>query len=564
MGLMNHMLADIWMPSANDLAALGPLWGFVGTLVVILLAALMVGRNWRVTGMIAAAGAVFIAWLAMRGIVSPPANWAGFAPAGAAPMFVADQFSSFFILLVSVFMLLIIAMWWMGQNSGLPEKLTRKGDSVEFFMLLIGSAFGMSMMVSTTNLLMIVLAVEMASLPSYAITAFRKQHRQAAEAGLKYVLFGAVTSAIMIYGASLLYGHYHTLDLAAIGRQIRTEGAPTLLMGVSLFAFMVGVAFKVSAVPFHFWCPDVFEGAAIEVTTWLSVASKAAGLGLMLRIISVLTFTINSSHILNDLASAVAGMAALTCTIGNFSAFRQTNLKRLLAFSSIAHAGYMLMAVAIVWLHNGPTEGVAHPAFSAIVAYITVYLVMNLGAFGVIAMVYWATGSESIEGINGLMRRSPLLAVMMVIFLFSLVGLPPMGGFIAKWYLLVALYEGGWISLIIVAVFNTLISLYYYARIAKAMVFTDDGQPPIRVPMLGQALVTACALAVLYTGTLGAGRLKEFADARSRDLYAVVRSTGAPGSASALSSQVPTDESTMATTEYTQVRGGSHGTIDGE
>ncbi|MBK8267318.1 MAG: NADH-quinone oxidoreductase subunit N [Planctomycetes bacterium] len=517
------ILADMWMPSADDLAAIGPLWGFVGTLVAILVAALAVGRNWRVTGMLAALGAAVTGWMALRTVMSPPTNWAGLSPNNS-PMFVADQFSAFFVLLVSVFMLLVIGMWWMGQNAGLPERLSRKGDSVEFFILLIGSAFGMSMMVSTTNLLMIVLAVEMASLPSYAITAFRKQHAKAAEAGLKYVLFGAVTSAIMIYGASLLYGHYHTLDLAEIGRTIRIEGAPTLLMGVSLFAFMVGVAFKVSAVPFHFWCPDVFEGAAIEVTTWLSVASKAAGLGLMLRIISVLTFKIASPETLNTLATAIAVMAALTCTVGNLSAFRQTNMKRLLAFSSIAHAGYMLMAVAIVWMNNGsPTEGVAHPAFSAIVGYISVYLVMNLGAFLVVAMVYWATGSESIDAMNGLMRRSPLLAVMMVVFLFSLVGLPPMGGFMAKLYLLYALWDATWYSLVIVAVFNTLISLYYYARVARAMVFSDDGQPAIRVPMVGQALATVCALVVLYTGTVGAGTLKAFSDDRAKDLYAVVK-----------------------------------------
>jgi len=524
MMLSEALPSGIWMPSARDLAAIGPLWGFVATIVAILLAALVFGRNWRVTGTIAGLGAAVTAWLAARNLMNPPSNWAGFSP-GSAPMFVADQFSSFFVLLISVFMLLVLAMWWMGQNSGISERLLRKNDAVEFFILFIGSAFGMAMMVSTTNLLMIVLSVEMASLPSYAIVAFRKHHRQAAEAGLKYVLFGAVTSAIMIYGASLLYGHYHTLDLAEIGRVIRGEGAPTLLMGAALFAFLVGVAFKVSAVPFHFWCPDVFEGASIEITTWLSVASKAAGLGLMLRIISVLTFKIASPDILYYLSMAVAVMAALTCTVGNLSAFRQTNMKRLLAYSSIAHAGYMLMAVAIVWLNKGnPTLGAAHPAFSAIVAYISVYLVMNLGAFGVVAMVYWATGSESIDAFNGLMRRSPLLAVMMIVFLFSLVGLPPMGGFMAKWYLIWALWDAGWAWLVIIAVFNTLISLYYYARVAKAMVFLDDGQEPIRTPALGQALVTACALAVLYTGTLGAGRLKTFADNRSRGLYAVVES----------------------------------------
>ena len=266
-------LASMWMPDGHDLAMLGPLWVLVGTIVALLVGALVVGRQWRVAGGIATLGAAFAAILAWSTFRGEPVNWAGFSSAADAPMLVVDQFSSFFIFLISAFLVLITGMWWLGQGADLPDHLTRKQDATEFFVLLVGSAFGMSLMVSTTNLLMIILAVEMASLPSYGIAGFRKKHRLAAEASLKYVLFGAVTSATMIYGASLLYGHYHTLDLATIGTQIARDSAetgPSVLMGVSLFAFMVGVAFKVSAVPFHFWCPDVFEGASIEVTTWLS------------------------------------------------------------------------------------------------------------------------------------------------------------------------------------------------------------------------------------------------------------------------------------------------------
>ena len=521
------IVADFWMPSAADVARLGPLWVLVGTIVALLIGALAVGRNWRVSGAIAAVGAVLTAFLAMRGFSGESANWAGFAPAGDAPMLVVDQFSSFFIFLLSAFLVFVIGMWWLGQNAGLPDRLTRKRDATEFFVLLVGSAFGMALMVSTTNLLMIILAVEMASLPSYGVAGFRKQHRLAAEASLKYVLFGAVTSAIMIYGASLLYGYYHTLDLAVIGDRMNAQVGPTVLMGVALFAFMVGVAFKVSAVPFHLWCPDVFEGASIEVTTWLSVASKAAGLGLMLRIISVITMKLTSPDMLEYVSLAVAVMAALTCTVGNLSAFHQTNLKRLLAFSSIAHAGYMLMAVAIIWRPEvADARGVAHPAFSAVVGYISVYLLMNLGAFGVIAMVYWETGKETIDGLNGLARRSLWLTVVMGVCLFSLVGLPPLGGFIAKWYLLAALWDAKLIGLVLVAVFNTLISLYYYARIAKAMIFTDDGSPVLHPSIPGRVVVGVCSLLILVFGTVGAGRLKSFADDRSRDLYAVVAPDG--------------------------------------
>jgi NADH:ubiquinone oxidoreductase subunit 2 (subunit N) len=218
---------------------------------------------------------------------------------------------------------------------------------------------------------------------------------------------------------------------------------------------------------------------------------------------------------------AIGLMAAITCTVGNLSAFRQDNLKRLLAYSSIAHAGYMLMAVAILWRPLSESDQ-AHPAYAAIGFYLIVYLFMNLGAFGIVAMVYWSTGRETIDTFVGLGRRNPALAVMMVVCLFSLVGLPPFGGFMAKWYLLFALYEGGLVWLVIIAVLNTLISLYYYARIAYAMYFAPDpGEPAIRAPGLGQLMAGVCAAVIILSCTLVAGRLKDFADARATNLHAV-------------------------------------------
>lgn len=524
-------LAKMWMPTGQDMVYIQPLLGFVATIVAILIAALLVGRNWRVTGTIAVLGALGTAVLCLRDFdTREPANWGGLAPAGAAPMLIVDQFSLFFIFLVSLFLAGVTGLWYLGQTANQPETLARKHDAVEFFVLFIGSALGMSLMVSTTNLLMVVLAVEMASLPSYALAGFRKKHRLAAEASLKYVLFGSITSAIMIYGSSLLYGRYQTLDLVQIGSRIAAEtanGLP-LITGVALCAVLVGIAFKVSAVPFHFWCPDVFEGASIEVTTWLSVASKAAGLGLMLRLMAAITATPDAVYALTSSVSlAIAVMAAITCTVGNFAAFKQTNLKRLLAFSSIAHAGYMLMAVAIIWHPATGRADAAHPGFAALAAYLVVYLFMNLGAFGVVAMVYWETGKETIDGMYGLIRRQPVLAITMTICLFSLIGLPPLGGFMAKLWLIAALWDSNLAWLVIVAVANTAISLYYYVRIIRAMMMVDDGQPAVRAPLLGQALTIVCAIAILLTGTLYAGRLKDFADERSRNLYAMSDSNAA-------------------------------------
>ena len=513
----------MWMPTGHDMVYIQPLLGFVATIVAILIAALLVGRNWRVTGTIAVLGSLATATLCIRDF-DTPGSWGGLAPVGAAPMLVVDQFSLFFIFLVSLFLAGVSGLWYLGQSANQPEALARKHDAVEFFVLFVGSALGMSLMVSTTNLLMVVLSVEMASLPSYALAGFRKKHRLAAEASLKYVLFGSITSAIMIYGSSLLYGRYQTLDLVQIGSRIAAEsaGGLPLITGVALCAVLVGIAFKVSAVPFHFWCPDVFEGASIEVTTWLSVASKAAGLGLMLRLMSAMAATPDAVYPLtNSVSLAIAIMAAITCTVGNFAAFKQTNLKRLLAFSSIAHAGYMLMAVAIIWHPGEGRADVAHPGFAALAAYLVVYLFMNLGAFGVIAMVYWETGRETIDALHGLIRRQPVLAIVMTICLFSLIGLPPLGGFMAKLWLIAALWDSPLKWLVVVAVANTAISLYYYVRIIRAMMMVDDGQRPVRAPLLGQALVAVCAIAILLTGTFYAGQLKEFADQRSRNLYAM-------------------------------------------
>jgi NADH-quinone oxidoreductase subunit N len=516
---------SFWLPSLEAMAYIAPLLGLVGTIVAILLAALVVGRNAQVAAFITILGAAVTAVLCFRTTPNLAlGGWAGFAPEGGAPMLIIDNFAILLITLVCFFLACVVGLWTIGAGSGGREGAAHLRDAPEFFTLLVGSAFGMALMVSTTNLLMIILAIEMASLPSYAIVGFRKRNRLASEASLKYVLFGAVTTSLMIYGVSLLYGFYGTLDLVSIGRMIAgdlgTEQVvgTNLLMAVAFIGLVAGVGFKISAVPFHFWCPDVFEGATIEVTTWLSVASKAAGLGLLLRVVATLTEPLGEPLILAQMSFGLAVFAAVTCTVGNLAAFRQDNIKRLLAYSSIAHAGYMLMAAAILWQPAATTDAV-HPAFSALIAYIIVYLFMNLGAFGCAAMVFWATGRETLDAFHGLGRRSPLLAVSMVICLFSLVGLPPLGGFIAKFYLLWSLYDGGLVWLVIVAVINTLISLYYYARVAYAMYFVDDGQPVLAAPLFGRAVLAVVAVVLILTGAPLAGGLKARADQFASHLY---------------------------------------------
>ncbi len=533
----------LWLPSGTDMKLVAPELALVATIALVLIVPLVVRRNSYTTAGIVLAGAVGTTLLAYF-VTLPAVRFGGVAAVApdSAPMLVVDNFSVFFKLFLMLFVVLVTGLWLLGSAE-------REKDAPEFFVLLLGSALGMGLMVSTLNLLMMVIAMELASLPSYAIAAFNKRSKVGAEAALKYVIFGAVTAATMLYGISLLYGYYGTLDLTRIATLMYTQETDLLVgvVGVGLFAMLVGVGFKISAVPFHFWCPDVFEGAKIEVTTWLSVASKAAGICLLLRIIHAFThpvgveLSVNGPEdlpVLSGLAWGIGIVAVLTCTIGNLAAYHQTSVKRLLAYSSIAHAGYMLMAGAVL-LSVDP--GTANIAVSAVVAYVLIYLFMNLGAFGTVALVHWQTGSEKFDAFTNLGRRAPWLAVPMAICLFSLIGMPPLGGFIVKFWLLKALFEAGstmtllaskslLYGLVIVAVLNTLLSLFYYLRIVREMFLVDDDRPPLEIPWPGVAMVNVCAVVLVLTGTLFVDPLRRNADSYAMYLYtpSVVQTAEAP------------------------------------
>jgi NADH-quinone oxidoreductase subunit N len=347
-----------------------------------------------------------------------------------------------------------VVLLWIGHSG----RTLREGDAPEFFTLLLGSTLGMCLMTSTTNLLMVFMAIAIASLPSYLLSGFAKGSRQAAEASLKYVLFGAVTGAMMIYGISFLYGIYGTLQVADLMGKAPVAGASAAL-SLALIGLLIGIGFKISAVPFHFWCPDVFEGATIEVTTFLSVASKGAALILLLRIVQ----GIGGVH-----AGMIVGvLGVLTATVGNTAAFAQTNIKRLLAYSSIAQAGYMMCLVSAAG-DAGETAG--GPVTQALLLYLIIYAVMNLGAFSVAAVVIRQSG-EQLENFAGLGRTSPLLAGAFFCCLISLIGLPPFAGFGAKVNILWVLAHGGGFGLFLVAaiVLNTALSAFYYFRVIRVM-----------------------------------------------------------------------------------------------
>lgn len=421
-------------------------------------------------------------------------------------LLVHDSFAWFFRLFALVSTGIVIAM-----VPGYDEIPTARVG--EFYALMLTITLGLLLLPASVDLLMIVLSLELISLISYVLTGYRKGVRQSAEGALKYVIYGGVATGTMLYGFSLLYGLSGGTTLTAIHDGLSTAvdqvylqsaiGDPTaikLTLAVAVVFVLVGFGYKIAAVPFHLWTPDAYEGAPTPFTAFLSVGPKAAGLALMIRFffgifteydpsawadgVIVLTSDLPWPYILGILSIA-------TMTVGNLTALTQTNIKRMLAFSSIAHAGYMLMGLAAV-----STAGL-----QAVLIYTIVYLFMNLGAFTIVTAVTQKLGSEDIEEFRGLARRggrAGFYAVAMAIFLFSLTGLPPFAGFIGKFYLFYAvILQGGsfmWV-LVIIGGLNGAVSLYYYARVVKLM-FLDEPYDTSEVPLGGTAFGLSLAMVI--------------------------------------------------------------------
>lgn len=374
----------------------------------------------------------------------------------------------------------------------------------EYLVLLLCITLGMMLLGAAQHLLMVYLALELVSIPSYVLAGFRRGDRESSEAALKYVVYGGVASGLMLYGFSLIYGLTGSLELRdvataldAIGSWDPSSRALLVLAGALSFA---GFAYKMAAVPFHMWCPDVYQGAPTPFVAFLSVAPKAAGTAALIRFI-VVGFGVNGvseTAITHQLPwGVVLGLVAVcTITLGTLVAIPQDNLKRLLAYSSIAHAGYVMMGVAVA----------SEPAMRAVMFYLAVYFVMNFGAFFVVMVVRDATGQEAIGAYRGLGGTSPVLAVGLAILLFSLTGLPPFAGFIGKFYLLAALLETKsalFYGVALVAVLNSAVSLYFYARVVKAMFLEQPEHSDQPVPKLGPANATLLAAFVAPTVVLG-------------------------------------------------------------
>lgn len=508
---MDRIPSDIILPTWAQLRLLLPEIALILGMCAVILAPMLARRN-RFAAAWAAAATLVLALVAVVASMIQPVEQAWLLDGSVLHgMLTIDPFSQFFKLLLVVFALLVLGQWL-----ALGRDRIRQGDLPDFLCLLLGGATGMALMASSSNLLMMFIAIETASLPSYALAGFRKWSADGAEGGLKYVLFGAASSAIGVYGLSLVYGAAGSLAFADVGQAVAADVNPA--MAVGLVAMFAGLAFKLSAAPMHFWCPDVFQAAPFEITTFLSVASKGAAVILLARLLHAIglhapALTATTDQLLAPAAGAmgIGLLGAVTATVGNVAAMRQTHLRRLLAYSSIAHAGYMIMAAASFPLLDAHA---AQPVAQAILFYLTVYLFMNTGAFTVAAVIARRYGSEQLDDMAGLLRASPLLVVLMAVFLLSLFGMPGLGGFWGKVYLALGMLEpGGTLGYVLVAVLlvNTVLSLYVYLRPLYPMVFLPAANAmaaTFRPTALALSLLLICAAGLLWTGLeLGAGRM---------------------------------------------------------
>ncbi len=375
----------------------------------------------------------------------------------------------------------------------------------EFYFLLLASTLGLTVMVSARDLITIFVALELISVPTFILAAFRKHDRISNEAGVKYYIIGVLSSALMLYGMSLIFGFAGSTRLSEISEFVSTEGTKPLLT-IAIFLTLVGFAFKVSAVPFHFWAPDTYEGAPTPVTAFLSVASKAGGFVALLNIIFFGFYGTRGAGA--DLWwPLVWFLAAASMTLGNLGALRQTNIVRMLAYSSIAQGGFMLVPFAAAGIAAAHGDlSVADNAFGAVIVYLLVYGAMNLGAFAVVIAVARRTRSAEISTYDGLFQTSPGLAVMMTIFLASLAGVPPLAGWFAKFVMFSSALQvgNGWATVLaIIAAVNSVIAFFYYANVIRAMWFHDpatEDRSVIRVPA---ALGGAIAITVAVTVVIG-------------------------------------------------------------
>ena len=458
-----------------DWHALAPQLIIVATLLIVLVADMfMPARDaWR-TSTIAAVG-LLVALIPIATLAHDGHERIMFGGA-----YVVDNYAlalqAFFIL--SAYVVILLSVDYIAEGD------YYKG---EFYFLILVSTFGLVVMASARDLITLFVALETISVPTFILAAYRKHDRVSNEAGVKYYLIGVLSSALMLYGMSLIFGATGSTLLSVISTKVG-DASNEPLLAVAIFLSLIGFAFKVSAVPFHWWAPDTYEGAPTPVTAYLSVASKAGGFVALINLVYFGFYGVNGNA-----ASAwwpwVWVLAAASMTLGNLGALRQTNMVRLLAYSSIAQGGFMLVPFAAAGIAGAEGKpGVAATSMSAVVIYLLIYGAMNLGAFAVVIAVARRTGTADINSYAGLFLTTPVLALMMTAFMASLAGIPPLAGWFAKFVMFRSIIEAGtgWgVTLAIIAAVNSVIAFFYYFRVITQMWFrpvaTED-RSPIRIP----------------------------------------------------------------------------------
>ncbi len=400
--------------------------------------------------------------------------------------------------------------------------LARKG---EFYLVIVVSSLGACLMSGAADLIMVFLALETTTIPLYILAAFNRSDRRSSESGMKYFLFGSFASAILLYGLSLLYGFSGQTNLYALATFFSSDAfsANAVPVLVAVVLIVVGFGFKISAAPFHFWTPDVYEGAPTPVTAFLSVASKAASFALLVRFFLAVfpgTVVINGQEIQAFWTQLAAALAVISMTLGNVVALVQKNIKRLLAYSSIAQAGYTLIGVAA--LQATTTQG-QEQAVASIAFYMFMYTFTNLLAFGIIILFTETTGSDTIADLAGLSKRSPMLALGMTVALLSLGGVPPAAGFFGKFFLFQAAVNSNLVWLAVIGVLNSIVALYYYLVVIKIMYVdpSPDEDKPIRFSQTYVWVLGAAAIVVLLLGTVLATPIFEWATRGASALFGV-------------------------------------------
>lgn len=384
----------------------------------------------------------------------------------------------------------------------------------EPYLLMLSSVLGMFLLAGANDVVNLFVALELVSIPSYVLAGYHRKDVKSGEAALKYVLYGAVSSGLMIYGFSLLYGVTGSTNIPAIAERMASAGALSTVSLVGLLMVFAGIGYKIAMVPLHFWCPDVYEGSPTPITAFFSVTPKAAGFAALYRLTPLFglvggTAARGGAAAGIDVSAAMifTVASAITMTFGNLGAIWQEGMKRLLAYSSIAHAGYILMGfAAMAVLPAGEGRDLAA---MATLFYLAVYMFMNLGAFFVVDYIERREGTDKLAAVRGWGKSHPVPALLMAVFLFSLTGLPPLAGFVGKFYLLAALVKGKLFALAIIAVLNTAVSLFYYVRIIRDMFLYDpeDGATklPLATPRLAVVLGTAFLAPTLLLGVAFGG-----------------------------------------------------------